>query len=296
MLGKIEPTPLSNIVPLVGECTVIGSAHCTIERLAPLSDAGPGALTFSRKLEFSSKASAVIVPLECAIEGPTLLRVENPRLAFVRVAQHFFGRQPVHGVHPTAIVDPSAKVDPSAEIGPNVVIGANCEVGAHSIIHANVVLYAGSRLGQRVVVHSGTVIGVDGFGFERDATREPQKFMHLGGVVIEDDVEIQANCCVARGALGDTRIGRGSKLDCLVHVAHNCQVGKRNLLTAQTMLAGSVVSGDDVWFSPGCRILNNTRIGSNAVIGMGAVVMTEVPEGATVVASPARAPMGKKSH
>ncbi len=302
MRGKIKPTSLTTIIEILGPSvrSISGPTDRTIVRLAGLAQAGPGALSFSRNAYFHSLAEAIIVPADCNVDSAaTLIKVERPRLSFIRVAAHFFGTRAKSGIHPTAHVDPLAKIEPSAEIGPNVVIGANCIVGSHCILQANVCLYPNTRLGNRVVLHSGTVVGVDGFGFERDADRGLYKFEHMAGVVIDDDVEVQANCVIARGTLADTHIGRETKLDGLVHVAHNCRVGERNLLTAQTMLAGSVTTGNDVWFGPGCRILNGLEIGDGAYIGIGAVVVRNVEAGQTVFGNPARvvpSPNPNKPH
>lgn len=281
-----------------------GPLTAKLEGVCSLSGARRGMVSFCRhsdeRLDVAARrpASAVIVPpdrrVEAAPDGPALVAVANPRLAFIRVASRLHADAAAPGVDPTAVVDASARIDPTARIGPHVVVSRNCEVGAQSVLHAGVCLYANSRIGARVVLHAGVVVGVDGFGYERDGTGRLHKFPHIGGVVIEDDVEVGANCCIARGALDDTRIGRGSKLDGLVHVAHNCQVGPDSLLTAQTMLAGSVTVGARVWLSPGCRVLNNTTIGDDAVIGMGANVLSDVGAGTTVVAVPARAPLGRR--
>lgn len=281
-----------------------GPLEDRLDAVCSLAVARPGALSFCRysnerlDIAIRSSASALIVPADRRVEaisgGPTLIGVTNPRLAFIRVASRLHDRSPPPGVDRTAIVDPTASIEATAYIGPHVVIGKGCTVGADSVLHAGVCLYPDTKIGARVTLHAGVVVGVDGFGFERDGSGKLHKFPHIGGVVIEDDVEVGANCCIARGALDDTRIGRGTKLDGLVHVAHNCRVGPDSLLTAQTMLAGSVTVGSRVWLSPGCRVLNGTTIGDDAVVGMGANVMADVSPGATVVAPPARTPLGRR--
>ncbi len=223
-----------------------------------------------------------------------LIGVRNPRLASIGLASYLHRQAPRAGIDPTAVVDATASIAPSAYIGPHVYVGRDCNIGPDSIIHAGVRLYPETQIGARVILHAGVVAGVDGFGYERDSEGHLHKFPHTGRVVIEDDVEIGANCCIARGALDDTRIGRGTKLDSLVHIAHNCKIGEDSLLTAQTMLAGSVTIGARVWLSPGCRVLNSTTIGDDAIVGMGANVMADVAAGATVVAPSARAPLGRR--
>lgn len=292
------PVSVASVAELLGKDvrSVRGPADGHIERIGSLSSPGSGVLAFCKKKGPVVGTFAALICVEETEADATLIVVDNPRLSFIRAVTALFVKPIRPAIHVSSHIHDTASVHPSAHIGPNVSIGENCVVGADSILHANVCLYPNSRIGARVVLHAGVVVGVDGFGFERDPSGELNKFPHIGGVVIEDDVEICSNCTIARGALDDTRIGQGTKLDCLVHVAHNCQVGAHSLLTAQTMLAGSVTSGDGVWFSPGSRILNGIKIGPNATIGMGAVVMSDVPEGATVISPPARAPMGSKKH
>jgi len=297
---------VANAIELLGKDVLwtSGPLSSKLTSFGALGTSRPGSLAFCRYLDerldaaTRSSVAALIVPagrrLEAITGGPALIGVENPRLAFIRVAGHFHTRPVVSGVDPTAVIHPTARIDATAHVGAHVAIAAHCQVGAHAVLHAGVCLYPETRIGARVILHAGVVVGVDGFGYERDAAGALHKFPHIGGVVIEDDVEVGANCSIARGALDDTRIGRGTKLDCLVHVAHNCKVGPDSLLTAQTMLAGSVTIGARVWLSPGCRILNNTIVGDDAVIGMGANVMADVASGATVVAVPARSPLARR--
>jgi len=303
---KREDFSIAQAVALLGNevAWTSGSLTANLVTVCSLDSAKPGAIAFCRFIDerldvaIHCSASALVVSSEKRVKaapgGPALIGVANPRLAFIWIASRLHDRRPPAGIDPTATVDPTASVDPTAHIGPHVVVAANCKIGANSVLHAGVHLYLDTRIGERVVLHAGVAVGVDGFGYERDGSGKLHKFPHIGGVVIEDDVEVGANCCIARGALDDTRICRGTKLDGLVHVAHNCQVGPDSLLTAQTMLAGSVTVGARVWLSPGCRILNGTKIGDDAVVGMGANVMTDVAPGATVVSLPARTPLGRR--
>lgn len=295
---------LREIVASLGNdvASVDGPLDRRVECFRSLGSLGRGAFSFCQNPEAmtpavaSSEAAGLLVTPQAGLAyksgGPTLIFVRNPRLSFVKVLAAFV-RPPPDGIHPTAVIDDSAKVDASASIGPNVVIGSGCSVGPRTVFHAGVVLYPNSRVGARVILHAGVIIGGDGLGFERDEEGW-RKFPHIGGVVIEDDVEIGANSCVDRGALEDTIIERGAKLDNLVHVAHNCRVGAHAVLTAQVMLAGSVTVGSNAWLSPGARVLNKIKIGAGATIGMGANVMGDVAPGTTVVAPAARAPMGKR--
>ena len=209
------------------------------------------------------------------------------------------------GVHPTAVIHASASVPDCAAVGPNVVIGAgatlgervridaNCVVGDGAVIgggtvlYPNVTLYAGSVLGERVIVHSGTRIGVDGFGYVT-AGGTHAKVPQAGGCVIEDDVEIGANCTIDRGSIGRTVIGAGSKLDNLVHIAHNVMIGPRSILVAQVGVAGSTRTDEGVAMGGQAGLVGHLKIGAGARIGAQAGVIGDVAAGQEVSGYPAR--------
>lgn len=223
------------------------------------------------------------VPAGCAV-----IECTNPRLAFARCVRTYFAeRLGVAGIHPTAVVEASAQVDPSASIGAHAYIGDGCTIGAGSVIMPNVTIQRQCAIGARVVINSGTVIGADGFGYEQNATGGYEKFPHTGGVRIDDDVEIGANSCVDRGVLDNTWIKRGAKIDNLIHVAHNVVIGEDAVVIALTMLGGSVSIGDRAWIAPAATIINQKSVGSDAVVGLAAVVTKDVADGQTVMGSPA---------
>jgi UDP-3-O-[3-hydroxymyristoyl] glucosamine N-acyltransferase len=244
----------------------------------------------------TSAARCVIAPTGPEFPGKTILRSGAPKVAFAKVAALLLERAPIaSGVHATAIIAPLAKISPSAGIGPYVVIGEDVhvgdrtQIGAHSVIgagcwigedcriHPRVTLYAGVRIGHRVEIHSGAVIGADGFGY---AFGEGHywKFPQAGLVEIGDDVEIGANTTIDRGSLDDTRIGEGVKLDNLVHVAHNCQIGAHTVIAAQTGISGScvigknVVIGGQVGIADGCELEGGAIIGAQAGIPTGKTI------------------------
>lgn len=245
----------------------LGAPDRVIGSLATLQTAGPGQLSFFANGRYlkqlrESKAEAILVSEEHQAEVPDrALVVADPYLAFARLTSLFDWRPPViPGIHPTARIADSASVSPTAEIGAGVVIGggavvsegvyigANTVVGQDSIIgadsrlEANVTLYPGVGIGRRVLIHSGAVLGADGFGFARDGARWV-KICQLGGVVIGDDVEIGANTTIDRGALEDTRIERGVKLDNQIQIAHNVQIGEDSAIAGCTAIAGSTKIG-----------------------------------------------------
>jgi UDP-3-O-[3-hydroxymyristoyl] glucosamine N-acyltransferase len=259
-----------------------------------------------------SKARCVIVAEGIRVKNKTLLVAAHPKLAFARAAARLLEEPRIaSGIHPTALIDPSAKlaasvsVGPYAVIEPDVQIGGNTEIGAFSFvargarigkscrIFPRVNLYAGARVGDRVRIHSGAVIGGDGFGYVY-AERQYTKFPQVGGVEIGDDVEIGSNATIARGSLGVTRIARGVKIDNLVHVAHNVQIGEHTVLAAQTGISGScnigdhAVIGGQAGFGEHCTVESGCTIGGQSGVLNGKTVRA----GETVWGTPAR-PLAK---
>ena len=273
-----------------------GNAELNIRAAAPLESAGPDEITFagSRKAAEQATRSAagcLLVPAAFAPTGQTLIRVPNPRAAFARVLGWLHPRPaPPVGVHPSAVVDPSAALGKRVSIGAHCFVGAGCVIGAGSVLHPRVTLYDGVRLGERVIVHSGAVLGADGFGFVPTEARTWEKFPQVGGVVVGDDVEIGANSCIDRGALGDTVIGDGTKLDNLVHVAHNCRLGRHVVVAAQTGFSGAVTIGDHAIIGGQVGVGDKARIEAGAVVGSGAGILPSkiVRAGTPMWGTPAR--------
>ncbi|MBA3045807.1 MAG: UDP-3-O-(3-hydroxymyristoyl)glucosamine N-acyltransferase [Euryarchaeota archaeon] len=216
-----------------------------------------------------------------------IIQVSNPRLAFITVMQRYFEEKMEWGIAPSAVIDVDAKIHPNSYIGPHVYIGKS-EIGEGSIIHANVSIYSKVMIGKRVTVNSGTVIGADGFGYERNEDGDLIKFPNVAGVVIEDDVDIGSNTCIDRGTLDSTFIGRGTKIDNLCHIAHNVIIGKNCSVIAQSMIGGSVVIEDYSWVAPSACIRDGITIGKNSVVGLGAVVTKSVGENQIVMGVPAK--------
>jgi UDP-3-O-[3-hydroxymyristoyl] glucosamine N-acyltransferase len=257
----------------------------------------------------ASAAKCVILPPALTISGKTILRVENAKVAFARAAALL--RDPTiiaNGVHPTAVIAPLAKIAPSASIGPYAVIGEDAhigeytQIGAHCVIgagswvgdncriHPHVTLYANMRVGDRVEIHAGTVIGADGFGYAFGEGRH-WKFPQAGIVEIGDDVEVGANATIDRGSLDDTRISEGVKLDNLVHVGHNVQIGTHTVIAAQTGISGSSVVGRNVIIGGQVGIADHCTLEDNSVAGAQAGIPTgkTIRSGQVVWGTPARA-------
>lgn len=256
---------------------VHGDGETQIDRIADLDHACEGEIAYVDNEKFfatalASKASCLIVPQSEKFPDRTLIEAANPKLAFALIGAvlHPAGREP--SIHPTAVVAESAKIAPTAYIGPNVTIGEHVTVGEDCVLHANVVLYDGVSIGKRVILHAGVCIGADGFGYVRHDLGY-QKFPQIGTVVIEDDVELGAYTCVDRAALGRTRIGRGTKLDNMVHVGHNCDIGERVVIAAQTGISGSVVIEDDAVIGGQVGFGDHTRVQKGAVIGSKAGIL-----------------------
>ncbi|MDD3567452.1 MAG: DapH/DapD/GlmU-related protein [Bacteroidales bacterium] len=241
----------------------------------------------------NSKAKAIVVTSDVKYseslkhQGKVLIAVGNPKMAIAKVGNHFFIEKPKPGIHPTAILHPEAEIGENVTIGPYCVIG-KCRIGNNSVLDANVVLYENTTIGNNVRIHSGAIIGTDGLGCEREPDGTLVKFPHLGGVIIEDNVDIGSSCQIAKGALSNTIIGKGSKLNVGCFIAHNTTIGKNAWISPKVNIAGSCRILNNVTIFSGVVIREQTTIGSHSVIGMGTVVLKNVPEGETWVGNPAK--------
>ena len=254
----------------------------------------------------ASRAAAILVPEAFPpLDGVVLICCPAPRDSFFRIAEHFVPASEVSGIHPSAVIDPAALVGAGVSVGANVVIvagvriGDRCSIGAGSylgagvtlgadcVIEPNVTIQRESRLGDRCIVHSGAVIGSDGFGFNWDGTGH-RKVPQLGRVVIEDDVDIGCNTCVDRATLGETRIRSGTKIDNLVQVAHNTDIGAHVILVSQAGVAGSSRVGAGAVIAGQAAISDHVEVGAGARVGGQSGVTKNVPPGATVFGTPAR--------
>jgi UDP-3-O-[3-hydroxymyristoyl] glucosamine N-acyltransferase len=275
---------------------VIGDGNVLVHRVASLDSAGEGEIAYVEDQKFfeaanKSKASWVIVPEGADVKAPCQIEVKKPKLAFALIAEVLHPpkkRKPE--IHPTAVIADNAKIGSDVFIGAFVCVGENSIVGAGTqiragakigdevkvgndcVIHPNVFLEDGVTIGDRVILHTSVVIGTDGFGYVRDE-HSHHKFPQIGTVVIEDDVELGAHTCVDRAALGRTRIGRGTKIDNLVHVGHNCDIGERVVIAAQTGISGSVTIEDDCIIGGQVGFGDHIRVQSGAVIGSKAGIL-----------------------
>jgi UDP-3-O-[3-hydroxymyristoyl] glucosamine N-acyltransferase len=306
----LRPIRLAELATLLG-CPVEGDESLEISGFASLGQAKPDELVFLRDAAHLpalrlSQARVLVVPPGVDVEGRTALRSHHPAHDFSRLIREFAPTaRPSEGVAIGAHVDASAVVDPTASIEPGAVVGPGCRVGARSIIasnatlvakveigsdcwiHAGAVLREDTRVGDRVVLQPGVVLGADGFGYVPDENGRPVAMAQRGCVVIEDDVEIGANTTVDRATLDETRIRRGAKIDNLVQIAHNCDVGEDALIVAQSGLSGGTIVGRGAIVMAQAGTTGHLRIGERAFIGARAGLHRDVPDGARVFGSPA---------
>jgi UDP-3-O-[3-hydroxymyristoyl] glucosamine N-acyltransferase len=291
--------------------TVHGDGTIPIASARPLGEAQAGDITFVTDDKHATqlhlcRASAAIAPASVLPNGMPLIHVKDPLAAFVTIVRHLRGtaEEKPHGIdprafiHPTAVVGEGASIFPFAAIGEGTVIGARCRihsgavVGSHCklgddvTLFANAVLYDGMLLGDRVIIHANAVIGADGFGYRLQDGKHV-KVPQLGRVEIGDDVEVGACTTIDRGTFEATRIGDGTKIDNLVQVAHNCQIGQHNLFVSQMGIAGSSSTGDYVVVAGQVGITDHVHIGAGATIGARAGVTKEVPAGQRMLGAPA---------
>ena len=290
---------------------LLGDPELAITNARTLAEAEPGDITFVETdknllgVACASKASAAVVPASVPVNGRPVIRVTDPLMAFVTIVQHLRGRpEEPHGlIHASADIHPSAKLAAGVSVGPFAVIGEGTEIGENASIHAGAgavigrvlqvrptmlsstrvaVLYDDCVLGDRVTVHAGAIIGADGFGY-RIQEGAHVKVPQLGWVEIEDDVEVGACSTIDRGTFGPTRIGAGTKIDNLVMIGHNCQIGKHNVLCGQVGIAGSCTTGDyTVMAGQGGALADHITIGDVQVIIAGREVrraLTDIPNG-----------------
>jgi UDP-3-O-[3-hydroxymyristoyl] glucosamine N-acyltransferase len=300
---------LSDIAHRIGVRLV--GADAEITGVAGIEEAGPGHVTFVANPRYAAaarttRASAVIVDDSFPEISTSTLRSNNPYLAFARALELFYHPpQYAPGVHPTAVVHPSARLGQNASVGAYVVIDQDVDIGNGAVLLPFVVIYRGARignnffahahavvreycrLGDNVILQNGAVVGADGFGFAKDGDGRWQKIVQSGPTVLENDVEVQANACVDRASVGETRIARGAKIDNLVQVGHGCSVGEDSLLCAQVGLAGSTEVGKNVILAGQVGVAGHCKIGDGAIATAQSGIPNDVEAGKVVSGYPA---------
>jgi UDP-3-O-[3-hydroxymyristoyl] glucosamine N-acyltransferase len=310
MRRAMPAVPLSNIVAFVSG-RYSGPADVVIEGVLPLSEATDRHISFLSNPKYApqvetTRAAAVLVAEDLAGDDPRWIRVANPYIAMARVVARFFAERPApRGISAQASIAASAKLGANPAVGafvaigedvtigddvviyPNVTIEANSVIGDGTVIYPQVSIYYGTRIGRRCIIHSGVVIGSDGYGFATDEHGVHHKIPQVGTVRVEDDVEIGAGSTIDRAALGETVIGEGTKIDNLVQIGHNVKIGKRCLLVAQVGIAGSTELGESVQVGGQSGFAGHLKIGDRARVYSKSAVFSDVPEGVWVRGIPA---------
>lgn len=301
---------LAEIASLLGAILENGDPDTEITGVAGVEEASHGEITFVANPKYAAAAkttaaSAVIVAEDFPAIPTGMLRSKNPYLAFARAIDLFY-QSPAYeaGVHPTAVIAPTARIGKNAHIAAYVVIGEDVEIGDDAVLLPHVVVYRGARigshffahahavvreyctLGDHVILQNGAIVGCDGFGFARDGDHW-EKITQSGPTVLESDVEVQANSCVDRASVGETRIGRGVKIDNLVQVGHGSAVAEHTLLCAQVGLAGSTAVGKNVILAGQVGVAGHCNIGDGVVVTAQSGTHGDIPAGAMVSGSPA---------
>ena len=302
---------LSAVADALGARLENGSPDTEIMGVAGIETAGPGQITFISNPKYAAsarttKASAVIVAEDFPAITAAMLRSKNPYLDFARALELFHPRPRYQaGIHPTAVVHASARIRNGAHIGPYVVVEEDVSIGQNAVLLAHVVIYRGvtigdnfiahshsvvrelCRIGNNVILQNGVVVGSDGFGFAKDGDGRWRKIPQPQPVVIKDDVEIQANACIDRASVGETVIGRGTKIDNLVQVGHGSRIGEDSLLAAQVGIAGSTEIGNKVILTGQAGVVGHCKVGDGAIVTPQTGVAGDIPPGAIVSGSPA---------
>jgi UDP-3-O-[3-hydroxymyristoyl] glucosamine N-acyltransferase len=306
-----SPLTVEEIARLL-DCPFEGDGKTEIRGVSDLEKAGAGDLVFMghrkyRPLLDKSRAAAAIIPVEEQYDRIPVIKSENPHLSFVKVVEHFYTPyRPEPGIHPTAVVSPSAKLGKDVSVGPFVHIGDDVEIGDKTVIFPFVAIYRGVkigkeavihshvsvreevRIGNRVIIHNNAVIGSDGFGYLQDKDKSHIKIPQVGTVIIEDDVEIGANTAVDRAALGETVIKKGTKIDNLVQVAHNVEIGENCILAGQTGISGSVKIGKNVIMGGQVALSDHVNIGDNVMIAGRTGVLKDIPANSIIAGVPSQ--------
>jgi UDP-3-O-[3-hydroxymyristoyl] glucosamine N-acyltransferase len=292
---------LGELIEELGGTLIQGSGALELESVSSYEQAGSDCLVFAESASaiadaFKSEAGAVVLPVGTQLihrDGKAVVEDEHPRLWFAKAGKLINKRVRSAKIHPTAVVPRTAGLGANVQIGPTAVIGEDVSIGEGSricagavlgtavvvgkdcLIHPRAVLYGGTILGDRVVVHAGAVLGADGFGYVRDTkTGAYTQFPQQGTLLIEDDVEIGANSTIDRGALKQTRIGRGTKIDNLVHVGHNCDIGEDVILVMGTGISGSSTVGNGAVLAGQVGIGDHAHVGPGVILGGQAGVLT----------------------
>lgn len=285
--------PVNIVYEVLGD----SESNIIISNAKPTLDAESDSLTFidktksnSEKISWlnSTNSKLIITDLEIHLEDKIILKTEKPKILFSILVSKMFIVRKNKFIHESAKIFKNSIIGLNCYIGAHVVIEKNVEIGDDVIINSNVTIKENSIIGNNVIIESGSVIGGEGFGFLRDKELGILNFPHIGGVILEDAVEIGANNTIDRGALANTILKSNVKTDSLVHIAHNVLVRERTLIMANAMISGSVIIGADSWIAPSSSIKDGLKIGDNVTVGIGAVVTKNIPNNQVWTGNPAQ--------
>jgi UDP-3-O-[3-hydroxymyristoyl] glucosamine N-acyltransferase len=294
----MKQIPVYELTNLITNYKLIGNKAKYFSNVKVITEANEDSLAWISpskpdKQQLLEQTSAGVIICDSTLnfenlsENKCCIVVENPKLEFLRVVNKLFVHKKQPEIHPTAIINKEAKIGINVNIGPYTIIG-NCTIGDSTSIESNCRIFDNVLIGNNVTIHTGAVIGSEGFGYSKQSNGESEHFPHIGGVIIEDNVDIGANTCIDRGSLGNTIIGQGVKIDNLVHIAHNVVVEKNAYIIANAMIGGSTKIGESSWVAPGASLRDSIVIGKFATVGLGAVVTKNIPDGEIWMGNPAK--------
>ena len=299
---RIKEITIQEIIDFLGKHVLIiyGPKNGHIDNLADSIHTNESSLdwvnaTKDNKQIIVEKSPAKVILVDITVnysevleqQNKTLIVVDNPKIALAKIGNAFFSDLKVPGIHSSCVVDPNCELAEDISVGPFSFIG-KAKIGKGTIIGSNVRIYDDVKIGNHCRIKDGAVIGGEGFGFERDENGNLFRFPQIGDVLIGDHVEIGANTCIDRGALSTTKIGDYTKINNLCHIAHNNVIGKNVVIAAEVNISGGNMIEDDCWIAPSASIRGYIHVGKGSTIGMGAVVVKDIPEGEVWAGSPER--------
>ncbi len=301
MESRQRKVNIDELLDSIGEeSRVLGDKGRYVLDVAPIHTARAESVTFCNEntekgLQMIRNSNAGVIICSADLQfveddyvDRTLILVSRPRTAFIRIMKRFFPEEPVkYGISPMAVVEKEAEIHPNVYIGPHCYVG-RCKIGEGTAIHGNNYIYSNTEIGKNVIIQAGAVIGAEGVGVKRNADGEVEEFPQMGGVIIEDDVRIGSNTSIMRGTMENTIIRRCSTIGHLCNIGHDVIIGEHCVISSHAVLGGAGRIGDHSQVSVGACIRPKTEVGNNVLVGMGAVVTTNVLDGAIVFGVPAK--------
>ncbi|MEI9958761.1 MAG: UDP-3-O-(3-hydroxymyristoyl)glucosamine N-acyltransferase [Ferruginibacter sp.] len=289
---------INQITSFISAYDLAGNKDCFVTNVRNINEANEDSLVWIspvklNKQDLLNQTKGTVIICDNSLDTTNLKKyqcciiVDNPKLEFLRIVNELFVPKTEPYIHPTAVIDTNAKIGLNVYIGPYTIIGKSI-IGNNTFIESNCRIHDDVIIGNDVNIQSGVVIGAAGFGYSRKPNGESERFPHIGGVVIEDNVDIGANTCIDKGSLGNTWIKKGVKIDNLVHIAHNVIIGDDAYIIAHAMIGGSTIIGERAWIAPNAALRDNIIIGKNVIVGLGAIVTKNIPDDEVWMGNPAK--------